>query len=148
MLPIDGTSLSLDGFARVALGSESCSLDPGARKRMAESRGAIERLLAKGDAIYGVNTGFGDLANVRIAPDKTRALQERLLLSHAAGVGRALPDDVVRGMLLLRANTLARGYSGIRPEVVELILEMLNRGVLPVVPRRGSVGASGDLAPN
>ena len=147
MRPIDGTRLSIESFAEVAIDAQPCTLSEAARERMGASRAAVERLLESGEAIYGVNTGFGDLAGVRIAPDSTRTLQKRLLLSHAAGVGEPLSDDAVRGMLLLRANTLALGYSGIRAKVVDLILEMLNRSVLPVVPRQGSVGASGDLAP-
>ena len=99
------------------------------------------------NAVYGVNTGFGDLAGVRIAPDRIVELQRRLILSHAAGLGEPLEDEVVRGMLLLRANTLARGHSGVRPQVVEALIALLGAGVLPVVPSRGSVGASGDLAP-
>jgi histidine ammonia-lyase len=107
----------------------------------------VERAVEAGAVIYGVNTGFGDLANVRIDREQLLQLQRRLILSHAAGMGEPLPDPAVRGMLLLRANTLARGHSGVRPELVETLLEMLNHGVLPVVPSRGSVGASGDLAP-
>jgi histidine ammonia-lyase len=107
----------------------------------------VERAAAAGDAVYGINTGFGDLANVRIPAEKLRALQERLVLSHAAGVGEPLADEVVRAMLLLRANTLARGHSGVRVETVEALLTLLLHDVLPLVPSRGSVGASGDLAP-
>ena len=103
--------------------------------------------MARGDATYGVNTGFGDLATVRIENKNLALLQERLILSHCAGVGEPLPDSVVRGMLLLRANTLARGHSGARAELIEALLTLLANGVLPLVPSRGSVGASGDLAP-
>jgi histidine ammonia-lyase len=147
MIPLDGASLSLSQFQAVAFGGESCSLTGPARDRIAAARRTIEAVVARGDAVYGVNTGFGDLATVRIAAEKTRDLQVRLLLSHAAGVGEPLPDAAVRGMLLLRANTLARGHSGVRVELVERLLELLARGCLPVVPARGSVGASGDLAP-
>jgi len=114
---------------------------------MAASRAVIERCAGGDTAVYGVNTGFGDLANVRIEAGRLALLQERLLLSHAAGVGDPLPDRVVRVMLVLRANALARGHSGIRPEVVERLLVLLEHDCLPVVPSRGSVGASGDLAP-
>ncbi len=114
---------------------------------MAASRAVIERVVASGDTVYGVTTGFGDLADVRVSPEQTATLQRNLVRSHAAGVGEPLPTEVVRAMLLLRANALAVGLSGIRPEVVDLLLGMLNAGVHPVVPSRGSVGASGDLAP-
>jgi histidine ammonia-lyase len=107
----------------------------------------IERVVAEGRTVYGVTTGFGDLADVGIDPDQTSELQRNLVRSHAAGVGEPLPVEVVRAMLLLRANALAVGLSGVRPEVVELLVGMLNAQVHPVVPSRGSVGASGDLAP-
>ena len=114
---------------------------------MGESRAVIERLVDEGATVYGVTTGFGDLADVRIEPDQTTELQRNLVRSHAAGVGDPLPDEVVRAMLLLRANTLAVGLSGVRVAVAELLIGMLNKAVHPVVPSRGSLGASGDLAP-
>ena len=114
---------------------------------MRASRAVVERLVAEGRTAYGVTTGFGDLADVRIEPAQTAELQRNLVRSHAAGVGEPLPAEVVRAMLLLRANALAVGLSGVRPEVVELLIGMLNHQVHPVVPSRGSVGASGDLAP-
>jgi histidine ammonia-lyase len=114
---------------------------------MAASRRVVEAAVASGAAVYGVNTGFGDLANVRIPAAQLRTLQERLVLSHAAGVGEPLADAAVRGMLVLRANALARGHSGVRPELVDALLALHAADVLPVVPSRGSVGASGDLAP-
>ncbi|HEX5761000.1 MAG TPA: histidine ammonia-lyase, partial [Thermoanaerobaculia bacterium] len=144
---IDGATLTLEHLGAVALAGERCELAPAARERVAAGRAAIERALERGDAIYGVNTGFGDLAQVRIAADRLALLQERLLLSHAAGMGEPLGDGAVRAMLLLRANTLARGHSGVRPAIIDALLTLLNEEVLPVVPSRGSVGASGDLAP-
>ncbi len=146
-LAIDGCSLTLEVFGRVVHGRAQCELARPARVRVSQGRAAIERALAGGEVVYGVNTGFGELAQVRIEPDKLLQLQRNLLLSHAAGVGEPLPDAAVRGMLLLRANTLARGHSGVRPELIEALLALLNHDVLPVVPSRGSVGASGDLAP-
>jgi histidine ammonia-lyase len=116
-------------------------------ERMRASRVVIDQVVAAGRTVYGVTTGFGDLATIRIEPDQTAELQRNLVRSHAAGVGDPLPVEVVRAMLLLRANALAVGLSGIRPEVVELLIGMLNAEVHPVVPSRGSVGASGDLAP-
>src|SRR5262249_29166998 len=110
----------------------------------------VERIQRGGDAapaVYGVNTGFGFLADVRISADAIRDLQRNLIRSHAAGVGPALPIPVVRGMLLLRAQVLALGHSGVRADVCQLLVEMLNRRVHPVIPAKGSVGASGDLAP-
>jgi histidine ammonia-lyase len=146
-LTIDGTSLTLENFGRVVHDRLPCELSRAARTRVKQGREAMERVLAGGEVVYGVNTGFGELAQVRIEPDKLVQLQRRLLLSHAAGVGEPLPDAAVRGMLLLRANTLARGHSGVRPRVIEALLALLNHDILPVVPSRGSVGASGDLAP-
>ena len=122
-------------------------LHPGARSRIAEARGVIDGLVATGAVVYGVTTGFGDLATTFIQPADTAQLQRNLLVSHAVGVGEPLPDDVVRAMLLLRANTLALGHSGCRPVVVDRLLALLDAGISPVVPSRGSVGASGDLAP-
>ena len=114
---------------------------------MSESAKLVSELAAGDAPVYGVNTGFGDLATVRIPLGELRALQRNLIRSHAAGVGDPLPVDVVRAVLLLRANTLAAGRSGVRPELAEMLLEMLDRGVHPVIPMHGSVGASGDLAP-
>ncbi len=147
MVEIDGRSLTLEQLGGVARGSETCTLAAAARRRVEAGRAAVEKALAHGDVVYGVNTGFGDLASVRIPADKLLLLQERLVLSHAAGMGEPLPDTVVRAMLLLRANTLAQGHSGVRPQVVDALLALLAHDLLPVVPSRGSVGASGDLAP-
>jgi histidine ammonia-lyase len=144
---IDGTALTLDDFASVVLRQARCALSPAARERVQAGRQAIERALASGEVVYGVNTGFGELAHMRIDRGQQLQLQKRLILSHAAGMGEPLPDQAVRGMLLLRANTLARGHSGVRVAVIEALLALLDNDVLPVVPSRGSVGASGDLAP-
>jgi histidine ammonia-lyase len=146
-LPLTGRDLTIDNVVEVARGRRAVGLDPDAAARMRASRAVIERLVADGATVYGVTTGFGDLADVRIEPRQTADLQRNLVRSHAAGVGAPLPDDVVRAMLLLRANALAVGLSGVRVEVVELLIGMLNRAVHPVIPSRGSVGASGDLAP-
>lgn len=147
MITIDGQSLTLAQFRGVVLESDSCSLAADARERVEAGRRTVEETVRRGEATYGVNTGFGDLATVRIENNNLALLQERLILSHCAGVGEPLPDSVVRGMLLLRANTLARGHSGVRPLLIESLLALVNSGVLPLVPSRGSVGASGDLAP-
>lgn len=142
-----GRDLTVADVAAVARQGRQVSLEPEAASRMRASRAVIERLVDEGATVYGVTTGFGDLANVRIEPDQVAELQRNLVRSHTAGVGEPLPADVVRAMLLLRANALAIGLSGVRPELAELLCAMLNERVHPVIPSRGSVGASGDLAP-
>jgi histidine ammonia-lyase len=146
-LPLTGRDLTIDNVIEVARGRRAVSLEAEAARRMGESRAVIERLVAEGATVYGVTTGFGDLADVRIEPSRTAELQRNLVRSHAAGVGEPLPDEVVRAMLVLRANTLAVGLSGVRVDLAELLVGMLNAAVHPVVPARGSLGASGDLAP-
>ena len=146
---IDGNSLSLEQVVEVARNPELVArLAPGAKARMAQSRALVDQWVATGEkAIYGINTGFGDLQSERISNEKLKELQENLIVSHASGVGEPLPKEVVRAMMVLRANSLAKGFSGVRVEIVELLLEMLNRQVCPLVPSKGSVGCSGDLAP-
>lgn len=139
--------LDLEDFRRVVRGEEALSLSAAARRRVEECRALVERLVGVGEPVYGLNTGFGRLASVRIAHQDLKLLQRNLLLSHAIGVGEPFPAEVVRGMLVLRVQSLAMGYSGVRPIVLERLLELLNRGITPVVPSQGSVGASGDLAP-
>jgi len=146
-LLLSGQPLSLDEISQVAMDRRAVALDPGAAPRIRESRAVVDGLLARGETAYGVNTGFGKLSDVRIEPGEVRALQRNLVRSHACGIGEPLPAAEVRAMLLLRANVLAKGFSGVRLELVELLLALLNRGIHPVVPSRGSVGASGDLAP-
>ena len=123
------------------------TLEPAARRALVESRRLVDRAIQSNQTIYGINTGFGKLANVRIPPDQLDQLQTNLIRSHAAGVGSPLPLAVVRAVMLLRANVLLRPTSGVRPELAEALVAMLNAGVLPLVPEQGSVGASGDLAP-
>jgi len=144
---LNGHDLTLEAVEAVARHGAEASLSADARSQMAASRSVIERLVERGEAVYGVTTGFGDLATVRIDPNDARRLQENLLISHAVGVGPAHNRETVRAMLLLRANTLARGQSGCRPELVERLLDFLRLGLHPIVPEQGSVGASGDLAP-
>ncbi|HLY77587.1 MAG TPA: histidine ammonia-lyase [Thermoplasmata archaeon] len=146
-LALDGRSLTLDQFLAVARGGRPVSLAATARPAVEASRHTVERAVKAGRPVYGVTTGFGSLSQHVIPPSEARGLQLSLLRSHASGTGPALPADVVRGMLLLRANALGRGHSGVRPELVERLLEFLNRNLLPFVPEQGSVGASGDLAP-
>jgi len=144
---VDGQSLTIDAVEAVARHGARTVLDKEARERVAASRGVIDAILEAGQVAYGINTGFGKLADVLIPPNELEQLQLNLLRSHACGVGEPFAEDVVRAMLLLRANVLATGHAGCRPVVVERVLELLNAGVHPVVPSQGSVGASGDLAP-
>ena len=144
---LTGADLTIADVEAVARGGATAVLDDDARNRMQEARDVIERLVRDGAVVYGVTTGFGDLASVSIAAADTGRLQENLLMSHAAGVGSPFPTEIVRAMLLLRANTLALGHSGCRPLVVDGLLAFLAAGIHPIVPEQGSLGASGDLAP-
>lgn len=144
---LTGSSLTIDQIVAVSRGTVRVDLSASSRKAMKLSREWVERAVREHAIVYGVTTGFGAFQNVFIRSDRLRELQRNLILSHCAGVGDPFPEEVVRAMLLLRANALARGYSGIRVSTVERLLEMLNRGVHPVVPEQGSVGSSGDLAP-
>ena len=143
---LSGQALTLEQIASVAAG-ENAALSVDARRRMQASRDAVERLLERGQVVYGVNTGFGKLSDIHIPSGELDALQLNLVRSHACGVGNPLSLPETRAMMLLRANVLARGNSGCRVEVAETLLEMLARELYPVVPEKGSVGASGDLAP-
>ena len=148
MLKIDGENLTIAQVYEVATDSSiKVEISPEAGKKIDESRKFIERILDDGNPHYGINTGFGDFAGVRISREDLRDLQVNLVRSHSAGVGEPLPVYIVRAMMILRANALCRGNSGVRTEVIEALLGMLNAGVHPVVPSKGSVGASGDLAP-
>jgi histidine ammonia-lyase len=137
----------LSQWRQVSRGGAKVALTPSAWPEIERARAGIEAALASGRAIYGVNTGFGKLAQTRIADGDLKALQRNLVLSHATGVGKPLPDAVVRLVLALKVGSLARGYSGVRPVVVERLLALLEKDVLPEIPEQGSVGASGDLAP-
>ena len=138
---------TLEQLEAVARGAPPTPLDAADRERIAAGRAVVERAVAGGAAVYGVTTGFGQLAGVRIAAGDAAQLQVNLVRSHAVGSGPPLPQEVVRGMLLLLASSLRKGHSGVRLEVVELVLALLERGVVPVIPSKGSVGSSGDLAP-
>lgn len=145
-LVIDGKNLKVDDVVAVARGRPA-QLDDAALPRIKRSRKAVEELVAEGAVAYGITTGFGHFKDRIISPDQTRQLQLNLIRSHAVGVGSDLPHEVVRAMLLVRANTLALGYSGVRPVIIQGLLALLNSGVIPRVPAQGSLGASGDLAP-
>jgi histidine ammonia-lyase len=146
-MELKGEQISLVQLAAVAFGGEPVRVSPVARSRILASRKAIEQILERDLVVYGFNTGFGKLSDVRIPHGELRQLQLNLVRSHACGIGNPLSEAEVRAMIVLRANVLALGFSGIRCEVIELLCEMLNRRVCPVVPEKGSVGASGDLAP-
>jgi len=144
---LTGNDLSFEQLRAVALQHESVSLHPSAIERMKASRAVVDKLVASGATAYGINTGFGKLASVRISPEQVAQLQVNLVRSHACGVGEPLSEAETRAMMLLRANALAKGLSGIRPHVVDTLCKMLNAKVHPIIPSQGSVGASGDLAP-
>src|SRR6267378_6210083 len=144
---LDGRSLSIADVVAVARDEATVAIAPRALEEVGRSRAVVEAALARGATMYGVTTGFGKLAHVRIPAGRIRELQLNLIRSHAAGVGEPLPVEAVRAMMLLRANVLVRGTSGVRPRLPELIVAMLNARVTPRVPSQGSVGASGDLAP-
>ena len=146
-LTLDGRSLDFDALESVARGARPVALADEARRAVGASRRVVDEAVARGAVVYGVTTGFGNFAEVHIPLDKLRELQLNLLRSHAAGVGDPLGEAETRALLLLRANVLALGFSGVRLETLELLVELLNRRVHPVVPSQGSVGASGDLAP-
>lgn len=147
VVTLDGSSLTLDRLVAIAEGSARVALADAARDRVRAARVVVEEFAREDDPTYGINTGFGRFASVKIPPESLDALQVNLLRSHAAGVGDPLPVPAVRAMMALRANVLAKGFSGIRLETLELLIALLNERVHPVVPSRGSVGASGDLAP-
>jgi histidine ammonia-lyase len=146
-LVLDGASLTLSDLANVADGRPSVVLDPKAAERVDASRAVIDRAVRENRVVYGVTTGFGKFADVVIPRDRLEELQRNLVESHAAGVGEPIPSRTVRALMLLRANCLAKGFSGIRRETLDLLIRLLVAGVHPIVPSQGSVGASGDLAP-
>jgi histidine ammonia-lyase len=147
MILLDGSSLTLEQLAAIARGGEAVGIAPSARARVLAARTVVDRTVRGAEPVYGINTGFGAFAEVRIAPDGLEALQLNLLRSHAAGVGEPLSIRDVRATMALRANVLAKGFSGIRLRTLEALVALLNARIHPRVPSRGSVGASGDLAP-
>ena len=146
-MQLAGQPLSLSEIAAVAFGDGSVAVAPSSRERIQASRRVVEKIIAENGVVYGVSTGFGKLADVQIPSGELRQLQLNLVRSHACGIGKPLSIPEVRAMMLLRANVLTLGLSGIRVEVIELLCELLNRQIHPVIPEKGSVGASGDLAP-
>jgi histidine ammonia-lyase len=146
-ISLDGESLTRDALYQIVFEGEEVALAPAALEKMKASRAVIERLVESNAAVYGVNTGFGKMASVRISREQIGTLQVNLVRSHACGVGAPLSEAETRAMLVLRANAIAKGFSGVRPVVAETLCAMLNHSVHPVIPGQGSVGASGDLAP-
>jgi histidine ammonia-lyase len=147
MIELTGESVTIDQVCVVARRREKVALNSAAKKKMQISRDYIEKRIAGGEVMYGINTGFGAFSSVRISDSELEELQRNLIRSHSMGVGDPFSQEQTRGILFLRANALSRGHSGIRPAVVEKILEFLNHDIIPVIPQQGSVGASGDLAP-
>jgi histidine ammonia-lyase len=145
ILVLDGDSLTIEEVYHAARSDIKVSFSAAAKKRMASSRALVETWVRSKEVVYGVTTGFGEFSNVTIAPEDLEQLQENLILSHSAGAGDPLPPEIVRAMLLLRMNALAKGYSGVRLETMEFLRKIFNAGITPIIPSRGSMGSSGDL---
>jgi histidine ammonia-lyase len=144
---LDGNSLSIEKLAAAARGGAKVTLSPRAKEKVAASRRCVEKCIAEGMAIYGVTTGIGELARIRITPEQSAELQRRIIYSHSAGTGDPFPQDVVRAAMTVRANVLAKGCSGVRQCLIDTVLEMINKGVVPYINEKGSLGVSGDLSP-
>ena len=144
---LDGEHLTLEDVLAVAEGKAKVRISPSVGKKVKESRDFVEKALREGEKIYGVTTGFGMLSDQVIDRSQIEALQRNLIRSHSVGVGPYFDETTTRAIMVLRANVLAMGYSGVRMEVLRRLLAMINRGVYPLIPEQGSVGASGDLAP-
>lgn len=147
MIVIDGNSLNLESFIRVVKYGEEIKLSQIATEKVIKSRQYVEEIVNNEKVVYGITTGFGKFSDVLISNDETMDLQRNLIISHSCGVGNPLSEEAVRGIMLLRVNALSKGYSGIRIETLNTLVEMLNKGVHPIIPEKGSLGASGDLAP-
>lgn len=147
MITIDGNSLTIYDVIKVSKGFEKVRLALSAEKGICASRLFVEKLLKENRIIYGITTGFGVLSNAYISPEKSEILQENIIRSHATGLGAPFEEDVARGIMLLLANALSKGYSGVRIDLINILLELLNKKIYPYIPSQGSVGASGDLAP-
>jgi histidine ammonia-lyase len=144
---IDGKSLTIEEVIRAAKGMEKVELSEEAKTAVKKARDYVDKKLSCGTAIYGITTGFGKFSDTFISEEQTKELQRNLIVSHSCAMGAPLPAKVVRAAMLLRCNALSRGNSGISPETLGTLLEMLNKGVHPIIPEKGSLGASGDLAP-
>jgi histidine ammonia-lyase len=144
---IDGNSLTLEEFIKVARSGEKVELTEDAIINVEKSRSLVDKFVDEEKVVYGITTGFGSFSDVRITKEETKTLQKNLIISHACGVGNSLDEEIVRGVMLLRANALSKGFSGIRLSTLNTLIEMLNKRVHPIIPEKGSLGASGDLAP-
>ena len=144
---VDGHSLTLESFVAVARYGATVELAPAALEAMKKSRALAEKIAAEGRVAYGITTGFGDFQRVAVSKEMSNTLSTNLIISHCTAMGEPYVPEIARGMLLLRANALCVGVSGVRPILVEMMLEMLNKGVTPIIPQKGSLGSSGDLAP-
>jgi len=144
---IDGNNLTIEDVYAVAVNNEKIGITDDTIKRVLTSQKKLRNLIAKGGMIYGINTGFGSLLNVKISPSDVLDLQKNLIRSHSSGTGLPLEREYVRAMMVVRLNSLCKGYSAVSPDLIKHTMEFLNRDITPVVPRYGSVGASGDLAP-
>lgn len=144
---INGNTMTLDDVIRVARNNEQVEIAPDAKKRIQQSRDYVEQLVAEERVVYGITTGFGKFSDVRISASETEELQKNLIMSHACGTGPLFSEDIVRAIMLMRANALAKGNSGIRLQTVQALIDLINHGVHPCIPEKGSLGASGDLAP-
>jgi histidine ammonia-lyase len=142
---LDGNQLTIPQVFDLAYETTRAMLSSTAKRKIIQANGLVNRWITKGETVYGVTTGFGEFSNVRVRKEDIEQLQENLIFSHAAGAGDPLPPEIVRAMMVLRINALAKGYSGIRLSTVELLMEMLNHNIIPIIPSQGSVGASGDL---
>lgn len=147
MITINGNTLSINEVVSVCKQYEPVQICPNAHQGVKDSRKMVENILAEERTVYGITTGFGELAHTYISPQQSQRLQENLIRSHAVGVGEALSEEIVRGIILLRANALVKGFSGVRLALIEFLIELLNRQIYPYIPSQGSVGSSGDLAP-
>ena len=148
IISLDGTSLTIEDLERVVFDTAiGVDVAPDARERVRASRAAVDRWIDEGRVIYGMNTGFGEFANVAISRDDVERLQENLIISHSAGMGTLLPREIVRAMMVLRINALAKGCSGVRESTLDALVAMVNADIVPAIPSQGSVGSSGDLAP-
>jgi histidine ammonia-lyase len=144
---LDGGSLTIEQVEQVARRGASVAIAPRAWERIDRSRAVLERCVADGEAVYGVTTGIGEFARIKISAEQSAELQRRIIYSHSAGVGQPFPEDVVRAAMLCRLNTLAKGYSGVRRKTIDTVAAMINRGVVPIIQEKGSLGVSGDLSP-
>ena len=147
MITLTGHTLTIEEMKRLLLEGEGVTACPTSMQKVAECREVVEKIVEDGKVVYGITTGFGKFSDVLIQKDDVKALQHNLIQSHACGIGDPFPEEVSRGMLILRANTMLKGVSGVRPLVVNMLLEFVNRKIHPVIPQQGSLGASGDLAP-